>query len=295
VLGRPPQPPEMKPPLFDYRSPSSLDEALALRSEYSDDSAVLAGGQSLMPMLNLRLARPEVLIDLGRVAELAGIRELDGGVSLSAMTRQRSAERSDLIRRRAPLLQQALAHVGHPTIRNRGTVGGSLAHADPAAELPAVCLALDAEFVARSAGGERTIAADDFYMGFMTTALAPDELLVEVRIPFAAGTLGTAFVEIARRHGDFALVGVAAALALDGEGVITDARLALTGVAGLPVRAREAEASLRGASAGAAAFAAAGDLVAAELEPRTDAHATGDYRRRVAGVLARRALEQAMP
>src|ERR1700722_5974632 len=167
----------MKPPLFDYRSPSSLDEALALRSEFSDDSAVLAGGQSLMPMLNLRLAGPEVLTGRGRVAELAGIRELDGGVSIGAMTRQRSAERSDLIQTRAPLVQQALAHVGHPTIRNRGTVGGSLAHADPAAELPAVCVALDAEFVARSTGAERTIAAEDFYMGFMTTALPPEELL----------------------------------------------------------------------------------------------------------------------
>jgi carbon-monoxide dehydrogenase medium subunit len=288
----------MKPPPFDYRSPSSLDEALALRSEYCDDSAVLAGGQSLMPMLNLRLARPEVLIDLGRVAEVAGIRELDGGVSLGAMTRQRHAERSDLIRERAPLVQQALAHVGHPTIRNRGTVGGSLAHADPAAELPAVCIALDAVLVARSATAERTIAAEDFYVGFMSTALAPDELLVEVRIPAPAGTLSTlstAFLEIARRHGDFALVGVAAAIALDGEGVITDARLVFTGVGLQPVRAREAEASLRGTSAGTDAFAAAADLVAGALHPRTDAHASGDYRRRVAGVIARRALEEAMP
>jgi aerobic carbon-monoxide dehydrogenase medium subunit len=285
----------MKPPLFDYRSPSSLDEALALRSEYRDDSAVLAGGQSLMPMLNLRLARPEVLIDLGRVGEVAGIRELDGGVSIGAMTRQRHAERSDLIRERAPLVQQALAHVGHPTIRNRGTVGGSLAHADPAAELPAVCIALDAELVARSATAERTIAAEDFYVGFMSTALAPDELLVEVRIPAPAGRLGTAFLEIARRHGDFALVGVAAAIALDGEGVIADARLVFTGVGLQPVRAREAEASLRGAAPGAEAFAAAADLVPAALQPRTDAHASSDYRRRVAGVIARRALEEAMP
>jgi carbon-monoxide dehydrogenase medium subunit len=285
---------EMKPPLFDYRSPSSLNEALALRSEYAYGSVVLAGGQSLMPMLNLRLARPEVLIDLGRVAELAQISELDGGVSIGAMTRQRSAERSDLIRGRAPLLQQALGHVGHPTIRNRGTVGGSLAHADPAAELPAVCVALDAELVARSVTSERTIAAEDFYVGFMTTALAPDELLVEIRIPAAAGRLRTAFVEVARRHGDFALVGVAAALALDDAGVITDARLAFTGVAGLPVRAKDAEASLRGASAGPAAFAEAAGLVAGQLQPRTDAHATGDYRRRIAGVIARRALEEAI-
>jgi aerobic carbon-monoxide dehydrogenase medium subunit len=285
----------MKPPLFDYRSPSSLDEALALRSEYRDDSAVLAGGQSLMPMLNLRLARPEVLIDLGGVGEVAGIRELDGGVSIGAMTRQRHAERSELIRERAPLVQQALAHVGHPTIRNRGTVGGSLAHADPAAELPAVCIALDAELVARSATAERTIAAEDFYVGFMSTALTPDELLVEVRIPAAAGARGTAFVEIARRHGDFALVGVAAAIALDDEGVITDARLVFTGVGLQPVRAREAEASLLGTSAGADAFAAAADLVAGALQPRTDAHASSDYRRRVAGVIARRALAEATP
>jgi carbon-monoxide dehydrogenase medium subunit len=285
----------MKPSLFDYRSPSSLDEALALRAEYSDDSAVLAGGQSLMPMLNLRLARPAVLIDLGGVAEVAGISELDGGVSLGAMTRQRHAERSELIRERAPLVQQALANVGHPTIRNRGTVGGSLAHADPAAELPAVCIALDATLVARSATAERTIAAEDFYVGFMSNSLAPDELLVEVRIPAVAGTLGTAFLEIARRHGDFALVGVAAAIALDGDNVITDARLVFTGVGFQPVRAREAEASLRGKPAGTDAFAAAANLVGGELQPRTDSHASGDYRRRVAGVLARRALQEAMP
>lgn len=283
----------MKPSLFDYRAPSSLDEALSLRAEYSADSVVLAGGQSLMPLLNLRLARPEVLIDLGNVPGLDTISELDGDISIGAMTRQRSAERSELIRTRAPLIQQALAYVGHPTIRNRGTVGGSLAHADGAAELPAVSVALDATFVARGADGERTIAAEDFYKGFMTTALAGDELLVEVRIPAAAGSLRTAFVEVARRHGDFALVGVAAAVAHNGDGVITDARLVFTGVAGQPVRARQAEASLRGATVGAAAFTAAAGLVSSELNPRSDGHATGDYRRRVAGALARRALEEA--
>lgn len=284
----------MKPPLLDYRSPSSLDEALALRSEYAYDSVVLAGGQSLMPMLNLRLARPEVLIDLGRVAELAAISELNGGVSLGAMARQRSAERSELIRERAPLVQQALGHVGHPTIRNRGTIGGSVAHSDPAAELPAVCVALDAEFVARGVAGERTIAADDFAVGFMTTALAPDELLVEVRIPASAVTFRTAFIEIARRHGDFALVGVAAAIALDEDGLINDARLVFTGVGLMPVRAREAEASLLGTSGDSAALATAADRVTGELQPRTDGHASGDYRRRVAGVLTRRALAEAM-
>ena len=156
-------------------------------------------------------------------------------------------------------MQQALGHVGHPTIRNRGTVGGSVAHADPAAELPAVCVALDAELVARGGAGERTIAAEDFHVGFMTTALAPDELLVEMRIPAAAASFRTAFIEIARRHGDFALVGVAAAIALDGDGVITDARLVFTGVGLVPVRAREAEASLLGTAADAAAFATAAE------------------------------------
>jgi carbon-monoxide dehydrogenase medium subunit len=284
----------MKPPLFDYRSPSTLDEALALRSEYAYDSVVLAGGQSLMPMLNLRLAQPEVLIDLGRVAELAEISELDGGVSLGAMVRQRSAERSDLIRERAPLVQRALGHVGHPAIRNRGTVGGSVAHSDPAAELPAVCVALDAELVARGAAGERTIAAEDFTVGFMTTALAADELLVEVRIPAGAATLRTAFIEIARRHGDFALVGVAAAVALDGDGLINDVRMVFTGVDLMPVRARAAEASLLGTPGDSAALTKAAGLVTGELQPRTDGHVSGDYRRRVAGVLARRALTEAM-
>jgi carbon-monoxide dehydrogenase medium subunit len=284
----------MKPPLFDYRCPGSLDEALALRREFSDDSAILAGGQSLMPMLNLRLARPEVLIDLGNVPELAAIQEFDGGVAIGAMTRQRAAQRSELIGERAPLVHQALTHVGHVTIRNRGTVGGSIAHADPAAELPAVCLALDAELVARSATGERTIAADDFYMGFMSTSLATDELLVEIRLPASAGRLRSSFVEVARRHGDYAIVGVAAALGLDDDGVIADARLVLIGVSTLPVRAVEAEASLRGKAPDAEAFAVAADAASTEMPSRSDAHASSDYRRRVAGVLVRRGLEEAM-
>ena len=199
----------VKPPPFDYLAPSSLDEALAFRAEHGGDGTVLAGGQSLMPLLNLRMAYPATVIDLGHVEELAGIHSVDGGVAIRAMTRQRDAERSDLALERCPLLVQALRHVGHVTIRNRGTVGGSLAHADPAAELPAVALALGAQLVARSVRGERTIAADDFFLGFLTTALEPDELLVEVRFPSVggAGRVGSSFLEIARRHGDFALVG----------------------------------------------------------------------------------------
>jgi carbon-monoxide dehydrogenase medium subunit len=285
----------MKPPAFRYFAPDSLEEALALRAEHAEDSAVLAGGQSLMPLLNLRMAFPGTVIDLGRIGELAGIREWDGGVAIGAMTRQREAERSTLVRERVPLAARALPNVGHAAIRNRGTVGGSIAHADPAAELPAVALALDAEMVARTSGGERTIAAGDFFAGFLTTTLAPDELLVEVRLPGLPAGHGTAFVELARRHGDFALVGVAAALALDGAGAIADARLVFIGVGGSPVRARDAEAVLRGSAPGEALFAEAAERAKEELDPPGDTHASAAYRRRVAGVLAQRALAEATP
>jgi carbon-monoxide dehydrogenase medium subunit len=285
----------MKPPAFQYFAPSSLDEALALRAEHADDCAVLAGGQSLMPMLNLRMAFPGTLIDLAGVGELAGIREWDGGVAIGAMTRQRAAERSTLLSERAPLAARALPNIGHTTIRNRGTVGGSIAHADPAAELPAVALALDAELVAASSSGERTIAASDFFAGFLTTSLAPEELLVEVRLPGLAAGHGVAFIELARRHGDFALVGVAAALALDGGGKIADARLAFIGVGGTPMRAREAEAVLRGEAPGDGVFAEAAECAKTEIDPSDDTHASAAYRRRIAGVLTQRALVEATP
>jgi aerobic carbon-monoxide dehydrogenase medium subunit len=285
----------VKPPAFQYFAPSSLDEALALRAEHADDCAVLAGGQSLMPMLNLRMAFPGTLIDLAGVGELAGIREWGGGVAIGAMTRQRAAERSTLLNEHAPLAARALPNIGHTTIRNRGTVGGSIAHADPAAELPAVALALDAELLAASSSGERTIAAGDFFAGFLTTSLAPEELLVEVRLPGLAAGHGVAFIELARRHGDFALVGVAAALALDGGGKIADARLAFIGVGGTPMRAREAEAVLRGEAPGDGVFAEAAERAKTEIDPSDDTHASAEYRRRIAGVLAQRALVEATP
>jgi carbon-monoxide dehydrogenase medium subunit len=284
----------VKPPPFEYFQPTSLDEAVALRAEH-EDSAVLAGGQSLLPLLSLRLAHPEVVIDLGRVPELVGISEWDGGVAVRAMTRQRAAERSELVQARVPLVSRALAHVGHVTIRNRGTVGGSLAHADPHAELPAAALALDAELVARGPSGERTIAASEFFHGFLTTALEPDELLVEVRFPGMPPRSGAAFVEIARRHGDFALVGAAAVVALGGDGAIADARLVFIGVGGAAVRATDAEAQLVGRPATLESFAEAAEAASGGLEPPSDLHASADYRRRVARVVARRALEEATP
>jgi carbon-monoxide dehydrogenase medium subunit len=282
----------VKPPRFEYAAPSSLDEALALRAEHGSDSVVLAGGQSLMPLLNLRMAFPEVVIDLGRVSELSGIRELDGGFAVGAMTRQRELERSELVAERCPLATKAITHVGHVTIRNRGTVGGSVAHADPAAELPAVALASDAALVARSTRGERTIPAEEFFQGVFSTALEPDELLVELRFP-GAPAAGTAFVELARRHGDFALVGVGASVTRDGDGAIADARLVFIGVGATAVRATEAAASLRGQRPEPAVLADAARQAAAALEPGSDAHASAGYRRRVAATLTERALKEA--
>jgi carbon-monoxide dehydrogenase medium subunit len=286
----------MKSPPFEYLAPNSLEEALAARAQYAEDSAVLAGGQSLVPMLNLRIAHPEVVLDLGRLPELAGISAWDGGVAFGAMTRQRAAERSDLVKQRAPLITRALEHVGHVTTRNRGTIGGSIAHADPAAELPAAALALDAQLVASSSDrGERTIAAADFFEGFLTTALAPDELLVAVRVPPLPERSGVSFVELARRHRDFSMAGAGAAISLDQDGAIADVRLVFIGVGSGPVRAAEAEAALTGERPHADTLREAAEQAVTGLSPGSDVHASGEYRRRLAAVLARRALEEATP
>jgi carbon-monoxide dehydrogenase medium subunit len=282
----------MKPPAFDYVAVASTEEATAELARHGDAAKLLAGGQSLVPMLNLRLAAPGRLVDLNRVAALSSIEERDGGVAIGAMTRQRAVERSALVAARVPLLADALPWVGHTAIRNRGTIGGSLAHADPAGELPAVALCLDARFTVRRAGGERTIGARDFFKGYLTTALAPTELLTEIWFPSLPPGSGTAWIECARRHGDFALVGVAAAVTLDG-GVVREARLALIGVDGVPVRATAAEALLVGAPLSAESMAAAADGVRRSIEPHGDIHATAAYRRHVAGVLTIRALTRA--
>lgn len=283
----------MKPPAFDYRVPRSLEEALALRSEYSDDSVVLAGGQSLVALLNLRLARPAVVIDIARVPGFDTITQDGGDVVIGAMVRQIAAERSPMLRQRVPLLFTALRHVGHIAIRNRGTICGSLAHADPAAELPAVTLVTDARMIVASVRGRRSIPAAEFFQGFLTTALAPDELLLEVRIPSPERPPGSAFHELSRRHGDFALTGATAALRTEPDGSISHARLAFIGVGATAVRAPEAEAFLHGQQPTAEACTHAAELAARTLTPASDIHATGEYRRRVAGVLANRALREA--
>jgi aerobic carbon-monoxide dehydrogenase medium subunit len=290
----------VKPAPFDYFAPGTLDEALALLAEHGDDAKPLAGGQSLIPAMNFRLARPRVLVDLNRVAALSYVRSEKagggggGGVEIGAMTRQRVVERSDVVARAAPLLAEAMPAIAHPQIRNRGTVGGSIAHADPSAELPAVALALDARFRARSATGERTIVTADFFKGMLETALEPGELLVEIALPPLRPRTGTAFLEVARRHGDYALVGVAAVVTLDATGRCQAARIAFLSVGDGPVLAVEAGKTLMGQKRSDELLRAAADAAAKrDVDPPSDIHASAAYRRRLVEVLTRRALAQA--
>jgi CO/xanthine dehydrogenase FAD-binding subunit len=280
----------VKPPPFDYLAPASLDEALTLLGDLGDGAKVLAGGQSLVPMLNFRLVRPQHLVDLNGLAELAGIREHDGHLVIGAMTRQRAVEMSELVSDRWPLLAEAMPQIGHAQIRNRGTIGGSLAHADPAAELPAVMAALGGELVLKSARRQRVLTAEQFFVAYLTTAVEPDELLVEARLPATPPRTGSAFIELSRRHGDFALVGVAATVTLDEAGVCTGSTIALTGVGPTPVLARAAARALVGARPGPGAFEDAGRRVAEAVTPDGDLHASSEYRKHLAGVLTRRAL-----
>ena len=270
----------MKPAAFEYVAPTSLDEAVAALAEHGEDAKVLAGGQSLIPLLSLRLARPTALVDLNDVDELQHL-TVNGSVRVGAMTRHRHVEHSAGIATSAPLLAAAVPYIGHAAIRTRGTIGGSLAHADPAAELPAVAVALDATFAVRSLRGTRTITARDFFDGYFTTTLAPDEVLTEITFPAAPTGTKVSVQEMARRHGDFAMVAVVAQQTPDG-----DTRLALVNVADKPYRATEAEAAAR---AGADPEEIA-DLATRDLEPATDLHATSAYRKHVARVLVRRAL-----
>jgi carbon-monoxide dehydrogenase medium subunit len=290
----------MKPAPFEYHRPQTLDDALgllALHGDRGDDVKALAGGQSLIPAMNFRLATPAVLIDLNRVGELAFIEADDrGGVRIGAMTRQSAVESSARIARDAPLLHQTMPFIAHQAIRNRGTIGGSLAHADPAAELPAVMLAVDARLRARRHDRDRWIAAADFFTGVFSTALEPGELLVEIVIPSVAGNgaaTGCAFTEMSRRHGDFALAGVAAVVTLDADGLCTAARVALLSVADRPLLASSAEQLLVGQHPTPETIAAAAAAAMSDIDPAGDIHASARYRRHLAGVLTRRALQQA--
>ena len=284
----------MKPPRFEYFAPETIDEALALLAEHGDDAKILAGGQSLVPLLNFRLARPAVLIDVNGLTPLSYIRAEDGVVAIGALTRQREVERSAVARARCPLVTDAVLHVGHAAIRNRGTVGGSLVHADPAAELPSVLSALGGSVVARSTRGERVLEADELFVTYLTTGVAADELVTEVRFPALPPGAGTAFLEVSRRHGDFALVAVAAAVALGDDGVCRGAWLALGGVGATPVAAGVDAASLIGERPDTQRIRDVARRVSERVDPDGDLHASREYRKHVAGVLVERAVAAAV-
>lgn len=284
----------MKPAPFEYVAPESLEETISLLSEHGEVGKILAGGQSLGPLLNMRLASPEVLIDINRLNELSYIRQRDGHLEIGALARQRTVERSPAIPRKWPLISDAIPYVGHLTLRNRGTVCGSIAHADPAAELPAVATALDAELRILGPDGERVVPAEDFFVSYMTTSLGPEELLAEVRFPPPQPQTGHAWFEVARRHGDYALVGVAAVLTLREDGICNAARLIYTGVAPVPFDARESAQLLVGENPNEDSIAEVAEHAAKASEPGSDVHASAGYRRHLVGVLTRWALGKAL-
>jgi carbon-monoxide dehydrogenase medium subunit len=284
----------VKPSAFAYHAPGTVEEALSLLAEHGSDARPLAGGQSLVPMMNFRLARPSVLVDLNGVSGLSDITTDGSTVTMGAMVRERAAERSDAVAAQVPLLARALPLVGHEAIRTRGTIGGSLAHSDPASELPAVALAVGCQMVARRAEREeRVIDSADFFLSYFTTALEADELLTGVRFPAARPGTGVAFEEMARRHGDFAIVGVGVTLHAGGAAAIDEVRVVLTGVGATPIRSRAAESFLVGHPPGAELFAEAASAAARDIDPPSDLHGSAAYRRHVAGTLVRRALARA--
>ncbi|MGH2538686.1 MAG: FAD binding domain-containing protein [Candidatus Promineifilaceae bacterium] len=285
----------MKPAPFAYFAPRSLAEALSIMAELGDEAKLLAGGQSLVPAMNFRLVQPAALVDLNQVAELDYIRAHgDGSVAIGAMTRQRRLERDGEIGRRLPLLRSVMAHIAHPQIRNRGTLGGSLAHADPAAELPAVMLALDASLRLANRRRQREVAAADFFLGVFSTELEADEVLLEVTVPPADGRMGWEFIEFARRHGDYALLGLVALLKLDDAGQVATARLVYLNAGEAPLDAAQAASSLIGQRPDKAAFRQAAEIaVADEIRPTASIHASVEYLRHLGQVLTVRALTAA--
>jgi CO/xanthine dehydrogenase FAD-binding subunit len=283
----------MKPAQFEYDDPQTEDEALDLLARHGDDCKVIAGGQSLVPLMNFRLARPARLIDINRIDSLSYIRREEGCLRIGAMARHTHLEHAEEVARGWPLLTEAVGWVGHAQIRNRGTIGGSVAHADPAAELPAAFAALDASFVVRSKRGSRTIGWDEFFVSEFTTALAPDELVTAVEVPALDPGTGTAFVEYARRHGDFALGGAAAIVKLGRDGRCERATIALLSAGPAPVRAEAAEQQLRGAKLDDSSIRAASAEAVKGLRPTSDLHGSTEYRIGLLRTMTERALTKA--
>jgi carbon-monoxide dehydrogenase medium subunit len=284
----------MKPAPFRYVAAQSVEQALALKAEHGDEARFLAGGQSLVPTMNFRLTQPAMLIDINPLTELAGLKNGAGdNVRIGALTRYRTLERDPTVADRLPLIAEALPHIAHPQIRNRGTIGGNLAHADPASEMPAIVLGLGGRLRAQSVRGERWIDASDFFIGALTTALAADEMLMELELPAALPRSGSCFMEVSRRRGDFAMMGVACTVRLDADGRCAQARIALCNAGEGPVFAAQASESLVGGAIDAARIADAAKLVQADIEPGGSIHASKEFQRHLAGVLTTRTLKMA--
>jgi len=284
----------MKPAPFEYYVPDSIEQTVELLHQHGDNAKLLAGGQSLVPAMNFRVVQPAILIDLNRVGELSYIREGDSLLRVGAMTRERQLEFDSAVAKRTPLLTEAAPFIAHPQIRNRGTIGGSIVNADPAAELPVLMLALNARLNARNASGERWVDAQDFFVGMFSTALDPDEILVEIELPFASPRTGWSFMEVAPRAGDYALMGVAALVTLDETGRCTEARLVYLNAGDGPVNAKGAARMLEGEIPDEPVIQAAADSASQnEINPFGNIHASSDFQRHLARVLTRKTLKQA--
>jgi CO/xanthine dehydrogenase FAD-binding subunit len=284
----------MKPAPFKYIAATSLEHSLALKADYGDEAKFLAGGQSLMPAMNFRLAQPAILIDINRIDGLGAIRPSDGGgARVGALARYRTLERDPNFAGMFPLIAEALPHIAHPQIRNRGTIGGNLSHADPASELPAIAVALGARFHIRAAKQDRWLDASDFFLSSLTTDLQPDEMLVEVKLPLPKPRTGSCFMEVARRRGDFAIVGVAAMISLGRRDECAGVRLAFCGVGEIPIDASSAADALIGHALTGETIHGVAASVQTMIDPAGSVHATADYQRHIAGVLTERALQTA--
>ena len=284
----------MKPAPFDYHIPDSIDQALVLLREHTDTAKILAGGQSLVPAMNFRVVQPSMLIDLNRIKDLDYVREQDRCLHIGAMTRERTLEFDARIAKNAPLLHEATPNIAHPQIRNRGTIGGSIVNADPAAELPVLMLAMDARLKAANTSGERWIDARDFFVGMFTTALEPDEILVEIELPFMSPRTGWSFMEVAPRAGDYALMGVAALVSLDENRKCQYARLVYLNAGDGPVDATEAAQLLKNESLNEELIASAAARASEkEINPFGNLHASSEFQRHLAGVLTKKTLIQA--
>ncbi len=285
----------MKPAPFEYFAPTTLDEALSLMNQHGFDAKLLAGGQSLIPVMNFRLSQPAILIDINNIPELSGISlTAVNQLSIKAMSRHAHVEKSDLVANHAPLMFETMPYIAHPQIRNRGTIGGSIAHADPAGELPVICVTLGAQFLLKREGNERWVSADDFFIGLFETALEPEEIICEIQIPTMPLNSGYGFQELARRHGDYAQAGAAAFIQLDSTGVCKEAKLVFLNVGERPMVATEGAKALIGNNLSDDVIeTAVSTATQNEIDPTTDVHATANYKRHLAGVLAKRALKQA--